>query len=394
MNSPADQRREVLITAADWFQRMREEEPTADAITAWLAWRGADPVHDRAYREVQEMWMLAGDAGIEEWPSEQALSDDAYRGEMSVEAWNARQAAAVVAGNGGHQGAREADIESQAAAGQALRPTLRPRRLLLARAAAVLLAVAAVWTTWQPRESAVRAFTTERGITRQLELPDGSIVTLGGASRLRVAYQTDRRELFLDDGEAFFRVHHDRTAPFIVHAYGVAVTAVGTAFNVRADAASTVVAVTEGVVNIDSEHESFTLLPDTVPQRSAHAPLSVQAAPLTESIRARAGEEVTIDSASHVDLQPTTATATLGWMEGSLTFFDEPMSVVVARLNRNDATELVLADPRLGELRFTGTVLKGQVAEWASGLDRVFPMRAVTREDGSVLLIPTEDRRR
>jgi transmembrane sensor len=397
MNTATDQRQEALLTAAaEWFQRMREEEPTADAITGWLAWCAADPEHERAYRDVQEMWMLAGDAGIEEWPSEQALRDDAYGGEISVDAWNAQLPQATAARVGTHTRAAQGSIDDSRQLGGAPARTRRPRRLMLTRAASVLVAVGALWMTWRPDETvnASGVFTTERGASRQLALPDGSLVTLGAASELRVAYRPDRRELFLGAGEAFFRVHHDKTVPFVVHSRGVAITAVGTAFNVRADAASTVVAVTEGIVSIDAEREPSGVLPISKTHSTDHSPPPAPPEPITASIRARVGDEVTIDGASHVAVQPTTAAAALGWIEGSLTFVDEPLSVVLARLNRNNAKELILADHTVGQLRFTGTVFKNQVAEWASGLDRVFPVRAIARADGSVLLVPADNSRR
>src|SRR5882672_7872446 len=93
MSPAADTRKEALLSAAaEWFQRLREGEPTAEDITAWLAWRGEDIEHERAYREVQELWTLTGDAGVEEWPTEQAQRDDTYTGEISIDAWNAQQA--------------------------------------------------------------------------------------------------------------------------------------------------------------------------------------------------------------------------------------------------------------------------------------------------------------
>jgi len=339
-------RKEALLNvAAEWFQRMREGEPTAEEITAWLAWRGADEDHERAYREIQELWTLTGDAGVEAWPSEQTVRDDTYIGQQSIDAWNAQRAAPDTTGGANAQ---------------------RRFPYPWALAASLALVLGMMFMSSRPwKLPAAQAFTTQRGESRQLSLSDGSFVTLGGASTLRVAFDATKRELFLDQGEAFFQVHHDKAAPFIVHAQGIAVTAIGTAFNVRADAASTVVAVTEGSVTIDGPRESVA------------------------SLRATAGDEVTIDGTRHVAVQPTTAAATLGWIDGSLTFFDEPLRVVFARLNRYSSNEIVLADPALGELHFTGTVFKDQVSEWASGLERVFPVHAVQSPGGAVLIVPT-----
>src|SRR5882672_7723259 len=100
MSPAADTRKEALLSAAaEWFQRLREGEPTAEDITAWLAWRGEDIEHERAYREVQELWTLTGDAGVEEWPAEQAQRDDTYTGEISIDAWNAEQTRAAGEGD-------------------------------------------------------------------------------------------------------------------------------------------------------------------------------------------------------------------------------------------------------------------------------------------------------
>jgi transmembrane sensor len=383
MSPAADTRREALLSAAaEWFQRLREGEPTAEDITAWLAWRGEDIEHERAYREVQELWTLTGDAGVEEWPTEQSQRDDTYTGEISIDAWNAQATGA--AGEGDTATRLGRSIQRAPRASSRVRRSLR---YPLAIAASLVLALGFLFIHWHPQDlHDAQVFTTQRGQSQQLTLSDGSIVTLGGASRLRLAFQAGRRELFLDEGEAFFRVHHDRSAPFIVHSHGIAVTAVGTAFNVRADATNTVVAVTEGIVDIDASRELSTAMP----QISTTPDTLNQPASSILSMRARAGDEVTIDSTQHVAVQPTTATATLGWIDGSLTFFDEPLRVVLARLNRNTNKELVLADPTLGELRFTGTVFKDQVSEWASGLDRVFPVHAIVSPDGSVQIVAAD----
>lgn len=59
------------------------------------------------------------------------------------------------------------------------------------------------------------------------------------------------RTIRIDSGEAFFEVAKDSQRPFVVHAADTAITAIGTQFNVRRAAGQVVVAVAEGVVQVD-----------------------------------------------------------------------------------------------------------------------------------------------
>ena len=96
---------------------------------------------------------------------------------------------------------------------------------------------------------------------------------------------------------------------------------------------------------------------------------------------------MTYDSRSSKPIMRSSdAAAVLGWQGGSLTYVDEPLRVVVARINRYSNHNVRLDDPALGELHFTGTVFQTQVEEWALGLQRVFPIHAVVQTDGSIAL--------
>src|SRR5204863_5888557 len=80
--------------------------------------------------------------------------------------------------------------------------------------------------------------------------PDGSVVELNRGAVVSAHFTASERRMRLVSGEANFKVAKDPQRPFVVEARGVAVRAVGTAFNVRIDAVSVEVLVTEGVVNV------------------------------------------------------------------------------------------------------------------------------------------------
>ncbi|WP_294818497.1 FecR domain-containing protein [uncultured Flavobacterium sp.] len=72
---------------------------------------------------------------------------------------------------------------------------------------------------------------------RQYTLADGSVVSLNKDTRLSVMngeFNDDKREIWLEEGEAFFEVAHNPDKPFIVHTQTIMTTVKGTSFNIKA----------------------------------------------------------------------------------------------------------------------------------------------------------------
>jgi len=78
--------------------------------------------------------------------------------------------------------------------------------------------------------------TVAKGDTTHIILEDGSTVVLNAASRLRYPehFTGNLREIFLEEGEAFFSVAPKPNSHFTVHAGNTSTTALGTSFNIRA----------------------------------------------------------------------------------------------------------------------------------------------------------------
>lgn len=77
---------------------------------------------------------------------------------------------------------------------------------------------------------------TTKGATEKVVLADGSTIMVNASSKLRYPenFDGDTRSIYLEEGEAFFKVVRDPKRPFIVHSGGIATTALGTSFNIRA----------------------------------------------------------------------------------------------------------------------------------------------------------------
>jgi transmembrane sensor len=73
------------------------------------------------------------------------------------------------------------------------------------------------------------------GEVKKIYLSDGSVVYLNGGSKVKypLKFSHEKREFFLQTGEAYFDIAHKENEPFIVYAGKSQTQVLGTAFNVR-----------------------------------------------------------------------------------------------------------------------------------------------------------------
>jgi transmembrane sensor len=322
----------TLHAAADWWTRLRDPNGAAETVQQWLDWTHADESHMEAFEHVTEFGNRLG-----------AL-DEAAR----------RQLVAEFA-----------------------KPAAVPRRWFpLAAAASVALVLLGGYSLWV--KSAVHAVTevyvSAVAQQRDITLPDGSTVTLGGATTLTTRFSMHERQIELNAGEAFFKVVHDTQRPFVVMAGDVSIRDVGTAFDVRRTGQRVATAVTQGRVQItDKSAASGLKAPDG-------------SAPAAGTIEAVAGQLVSYDPATSAmsvsSITPEQATA---WRSDRLEFINEPLDVVVANINRYSTRPVQIADADLETLSFTGTVKTDAIGSWLTALPRIFPLRVSEGRDRVVL---------
>jgi ferric-dicitrate binding protein FerR (iron transport regulator) len=107
----------------------------------------------------------------------------------------------------------------------------------------------------EPRKVEYRSGDTPLSV----DLPDGSTVTLREGASLTIVdnFGSGSREVVIE-GEGYFEIKHDPRRRFIAHCNGVAVTVLGTAFNIRLSpkTGEVEVTVTQGKVNVsDATHD-------------------------------------------------------------------------------------------------------------------------------------------
>ena len=237
-------------------------------------------------------------------------------------------------------------------------------------AAALVLAVFWGYLALQPTASpATRYATTTAGYERA-RLDDGSTLELNTASAARVHFTSAERRVELESGEAHFEVARDTARPFVVSAGGIAVRAVGTAFNVRFVSGAVEVTVTEGKVAVG-------------PASSAAGGTLVTASQRLAIPLAAAAPTLAIES-----LAPADVRAVLAWQRRVTDFSDTPLAEVTARFNRHNALQLAIAEPALGARRIGGIFALDDVEAFVRLLERDGIIRAERRGDTLLLRAP------
>jgi transmembrane sensor len=180
-------------------------------------------------------------------------------------------------------------------------------------------------------------YTTQVGEQRSIALEDGSVVELNSRSTLRTHFTKGLRAVELTDGEAIFRVAKDAKRPFRVRTGATDIVAVGTAFNVNASDARTIVTVLEGRVRVN----------DRTANRAAAA--------LAANIELAVGEQLIVSRTQPVvRLSLPDPEKVTSWTERRLIFEDTPIASAAAEFARYSPRQIHVDDLQLGARRITG----------------------------------------
>ncbi len=358
-NSPASEdpvQQLVAQQAADWYVANREglDRESAAEFAGWLK---ASPLH------VQEYLCLAQVAG----DLRTAAGNPVTSIDSLVE--GARNAPDEVAAVVELPVARPALGRLPPAHGAHAPGAASWMRMAAAVAGVSLLGVLALWRL-APGIEAVH-HETAHGQHLSHSLPDQSLLTLDADSAVDVHYGSALRRIELVRGQALFQVTHDASRPFVVQAGPVAVTAVGTRFDVDRRADATVVTVLEGTVAVDI----------------APAP---GAAPGTAAARhsVKAGQQLRVDG-DGVATGPVAVDAarSAAWLDGQIYFDQEPLAEVAAEVSRYSPQPIEVRDERLRSLAISGACATGDTDSFLAFVRSLEGVR-VHGTAGSVVVEP------
>lgn len=283
------------------------------------------------------VWLRASGQHVEEFLKLSRLNAHCSRRELWPEASIAELIAAAKASGQGNVSTLEPGTDFSSAGRER-----KPMRWALAAAAACVFVVAgliaggAQLANWFTPE-----YVTAVGEQRSITLEDGSVVELNSRSRLRTHFEENLRAIELLEGEAIFRVSKDPTRPFRVRTGATDIVAIGTAFNVKASDARTVVTVLEGRVRVNQREAA-----ERSAERSAQAVREFELAVGDQLIVAKA------QPAIRVSLRDTEKVTS--WTERRLIFEDTPLSAAAAEFARYSSREIRIEDASIGERKING----------------------------------------
>jgi len=334
-----DESRAALLEQASAWLARRDRGLTAAEQDAFLHWLHEDPRHREALASLQKAWLTLD--GLVEWqpaysaqPNPDLLAPPRRRRRLF---W----------------------VSTVLAAGLGAAATVA----LLLRTAAPSAAPAPV-----PAES-VAGVRIIPGPEREV-LPDGSVATLKDGGRYVAEFTPSERRVRLISGELYVAVAKNPDRPFVVEADGIAVRAIGTAFNVRRMSGVLEVLVTEGRVQIET--------PAAGPGSASAEVASGQRARLEIGMPAR--------PPAIVALSPAEIARELDWHSVRLEFDELPLAAVAHEFNLRNVQQLRVADPGTGRLRISGTFRSEQVDGFVRLLEASYALKATRDTDGAWVL--------
>lgn len=243
------------------------------------------------------------------------------------------------------------------------------RRSVFAALSSIAAALALFLLFKPAPDIALSTYQTIRGEVRALPLPDGSVVTLNTDSSIEVRYSATVREILLRRGEVLFDVAKDTKRPFLVTTDSTTVRAVGTSFVVRDLPNMPVeVLVREGVVDMFRHQRNDQVL---------RVPANARAVAL----------EIPIPSVKLVEtaLDPSSIASRLAWRGGMIALEDTTLTAAAAEFNRYSGVNIVVDDPRVGELTVSGLFSVHDPVRFARSVAVAFDLQINVQSDRVML---------
>lgn len=316
----------ALAEASAWIVTLHGPERTAAVERGFQRWLAESPTHQYAFEHATETW--------------------------------SRTRATV---------RRSAQVDISIPGSSDERPPReRSTRTVLAIAASLVVAAIGIWLYVQQPE-----LRTSVGERRTIVLDDGTQVTLNTATRMTVDYDSHRRHVRLQSGEAFFEVAKRSQWPFVVTAGDREVTALGTSFLVRRDSARTAVTLLEGKVQVTSPVRDGGEVASPLAVAVEQMPTNAQP---SGAITLVPGQRIVFAEQAPPVLDRPEVQKLTAWQQGLVNIDDLTLAEAVQEMNRYSTLQLVVegaaADIRVsGVFRVTDSENLAQAVALTHGLE-------------------------
>ncbi|MGE8412564.1 MAG: FecR family protein [Pseudomonas sp.] len=310
----------ITQAAAQWCMRLHEPDCSEAERLAFQQWHDADPLHAFEYEAMREIWEVA-----DQLPSSTLAPAASLRSPRRT--WQHYGAAAAIA------------------------------------LCVLPLAAYSGWEMgWLP--SSYERFEAGDSL-RSVTLADGSQVELNLGSSLVYSNYKDQRRVTLKKGEAFFKVSHDSSHPFVVKAANGQVKVTGTQFNVWLYEDQVRVTLLQGSVLVSSN----TALPG-------------------EGFRLEPGMQARYKGGDYEPQisQTYSHDSSLAWRNGKLVLDNLSLNDALPLINRYLDTPAQVADSNTGKIRVGGIYNTREIKSLLTSLPKVLPVYLTRNRDGNPVI--------
>ncbi len=313
--------------AIEWLIAQNSGDWTDADHLALEAWLAENAEHDRQYRQLKTLWQNMDDFKALDFPQRAAAKMYCPQPSDNV----------VVLGSS-HRAAGRSGVESK-----------RLNKVAATLAASLLIGVVGLQAFQQ---FGVHAYQTGKGEQKTISLADGSQIQLNTDTEITI----DRdlwggQKISLIRGEALFDIRHDPNRELEVAAGNGLIRDIGTRFDVYAQPNRVDLAILEGKVALITPQTPSTVL-------------------IAGQATAYGNNGQMLASPLH-DVRNATA-----WQNGKLVFADLPLPDVLAQISRYHDVAFIVADPKLNELRVSGTFKSANLQLLMETLEAGFPIKA------------------
>ena len=296
----------LLGEACGWLTKLHSGHITTAEQQQLAAWRSADPSHEHAWQQAQDLWQSMEHLRSRAVPGSEPLPQERNHKPQTP------------------LPEREGNYLNPVAI-SAQRRYRRPQLLAVAASALLAITLATLFppALWQAD------YMTDKGEQRTVILADGTRVMLNSATALAIHFDGSVRRVELLQGEAFFEVAKNKYQPFVVAIDDKQVRAVGTAFDVERQPDWAKVELVEGIVELQNSSNQ-------------------------DRKRLNAGQ-IALIGTNTINIQNTHQTGNMAlWRDGYLQFDGLPLREAIVKINQYRPGRVILMNERLANKRVSG----------------------------------------
>jgi ferric-dicitrate binding protein FerR (iron transport regulator) len=280
-----------------------------------------------------------------------------------------------------------AGIEDKESLVRSMRTSLR---WSLMAASFVLLIASGLGGYWWARHSSgeqtdvANMISTRPDSRSRISLPDGTTVWLNSDSKIAYnkQYGERKREITLE-GEAYFDVAHNAHIPLVVHAKGLDIEVLGTAFNVTAYAQDSQVTTSliRGAVELSAPSKPgwrVLLKPNQKVSVSVDplAPGSIDSTQVKANVHPETSDTYMLKPEPRSKIIPE-----VSWVDNKLVFYQEPFGSLALRMDRWYRVHFQIEDEELDNVTLTGIFDKESLNQALTALQLSCRFHYVIKDD-------------